>query len=378
MTARQLAMGIGGFAVAAVPYANWRRFLFAALIAGAALSPGSIGEITRRSLVDAYIQVSVFVAATLFLFYGVEKIFRIDAAAVMKRSRLWQVPVAAAFGAIPGCGGAIFVVAAYSRGRLGFGAVMATLTATMGDAAFLLIATRPSIGALVIAITFVVGVISGWVADAILKDPFDSKMRACAPPPLIGQLRWRDLAFAGLAVPGLVLGILNLAQVQATGIFGFVSTVFALIGAGLAILVWSASPAGTTTRSEEHTLTRTAEETSFVSVWVIAAFLIYEFAAGLLGLDLAVVAEAAAPIVPLLAIVVGFVPGCGPQVLMTTLYLNGVIPFAALIGNAISNDGDALFPALAINQRAAVLATLYSAVPALIVAYGFLFFGPSL
>ena len=78
----------------------------------------------------------------------------------------------------------------------------------------------------------------------------------------------------------------------------------------------------------------------------------------------------------LIAIVVGFVPGCGPQVLVTTLYINGVIPFAALIGNAISNDGDALFPAIALNPRAAVVAPLYSAVPALVVAYGFYLLAP--
>ena len=35
-----------------------------------------------------------------------------------------------------------------------------------------------------------------------------------------------------------------------------------------------------------------------------------------------------------------------------------------------------LFPAIALNPRAAVVATLYSAVPALIVAYGFYVFAP--
>ena len=52
------------------------------------------------------------------------------------------------------------------------------------------------------------------------------------------------------------------------------------------------------------------------------------------------------------------------------------IPFAALMGNVISNDGDALFPAIALNPRAAILATLYSTIPALIVAYGFYFLAP--
>ena len=76
---------------------------------------------------------------------------------------------------------------------------------------------------------------------------------------------------------------------------------------------------------------------------------------------------------PLMAVLVGFIPGCGPQVLVTTMYLSGIVPLSALIGNAISNDGDALFPAIAIAPRVAIIATLYSAVPALLISYGWLF-----
>jgi hypothetical protein len=53
-----------------------------------------------------------------------------------------------------------------------------------------------------------------------------------------------------------------------------------------------------------------------------------------------------------------------------------VVPFAALIGNAISNDGDALFPAIALNPKAAIVATAYSAIPALVVGYGFYLLAP--
>ena len=55
------------------------------------------------------------------------------------------------------------------------------------------------------------------------------------------------------------------------------------------------------------------------------------------------------------------------------MYLSGIIPLSAQIGNAISNDGDALFPAIAIAPRVAIVATLYSAVPALLISYGWLF-----
>jgi hypothetical protein len=76
---------------------------------------------------------------------------------------------------------------------------------------------------------------------------------------------------------------------------------------------------------------------------------------------------------PLIAVLIGFLPGCGPQIIVTGLYLTGAIPMAALLGNAISNDGDALFPAIALAPRAAIVATLYTGIPALIVAYATFF-----
>ena len=49
-------------------------------------------------------------------------------------------------GALPGCGGAIIVVTQHIQGRIGFGSLVAVLTATMGDAAFLILAIEPSTG----------------------------------------------------------------------------------------------------------------------------------------------------------------------------------------------------------------------------------------
>ena len=118
--------------------------------------------------------------------------------------------------------------------------------------------------------------------------------------------------------------------------------------------IWVVSPVRNLTHPDDPALTRAAEETSFITVWVVAAFLAYEYLDQFAGLDLAAAFKAAGPALPLIAIAVGFIPGCGPQVLVTTLYINGLIPFAALLGNAIANDGDALFPALALTPRAAI------------------------
>ena len=62
-------------------------------------------------------------------------------------------------------------------------------------------------------------------------------------------------------------------------------------------------------------------------------------------------------LLPLLAIIIGFIPGCGPQIITTSLYLAGVIPFSAQIGNAISNV-EMSFPCYCFSTQSSVHATL--------------------
>ena len=116
-------------------------------------------------------------------------------------------------------------------------------------------------------------------------------------------------------------------------------------------------------------------DTNFVTSWVVMAFLGYEIAVTYFGLDVQALFGSFTILMPAIAILIGFIPGCGPQIVVTSLYLTGVIPFSALIANAIANDGDALFPALALAPKAAILATLYSAIPAALIGYGFYFWG---
>ena len=147
-------------------------------------------------------------------------------------------------------------------------------------------------------------------------------------------------------------------------------------GAILCIFMWSLNPLSdfqcSTDRSRD-VLSRVVDTTNFVTTWVICGFLTFEIFMYFTEYDLQHIFEIWLPFVPFIAIIIGFLPGCGPQILITTLYINGTIPLSAEIGNAISNDGDALFPAIALAPKAAIIATFYSAVPAIIIAYGYMF-----
>ena len=353
---------------------RYRRILASFLLLVFSVYPGKLGEVTRLAVFDAYTQVSVFVATTLIIFFSLEHFFKIDVGKVMEKGGAWQVPTASCLGALPGCGGAVVVITAFARGNITLGAMVAALIGTMGDAAFLLLAKEPTTYVKIIGISVFAAIICGWLVDKFHRgDIYSSEVKFLGHT-VIGKLRNRDNFYMFLVIPGLVLGSMQLMQINIYDL-GVIVFVIGLAGAALSVSVWATSPVNSVTASKDHPFTRTAEETSFVTVWVIAAYLAYEYAYSFFGLNLASLADAAWIFIPLLAILVGFVPGCGPQILVTTLYLNGIIPFAALIGNAISNDGDALFPAIALTPRMAIIATLYSAIPALIISYIFLFWG---
>jgi len=96
---------------------------------------------------------------------------------------------------------------------------------------------------------------------------------------------------------------------------------------------------------------KAALDTQFVLAWVVLAFIMFELSVVWFGLDIAGLIQSMGPGLVGLAIIIGFLLGCGPQILVTSLYLNGAVPFSAQLGNAISNDGDALFPAIALSPK---------------------------
>jgi hypothetical protein len=352
------------------------RLAIAAGMAALALAPGFLGDLTRGLMVDAFVQVSVFVAATLLIFYGAERLFGFDMGRAMGKAKMMQVPIASFLGATPGCGGAVVVVAAYASGKVSFGAVVATLTATMGDAAFLLIATRPDAAAVLLPLQFAVGILTGWLIDRYVRVDYRPNGGDCEIAPRIGAPRLRDYAYLAAVLPGLIVGAAQIGQIEIGAIAGVPVEWFALSGVAVGLMIWAVSPVTAMTNPADRPVTRMAEETAFISVWVIIAYLAYDYAAAFAGLDLKALFAAIAPVLPLVGAAIGFIPGCGPQVLVATLYVNGAIPFSALAANAISNDGDALFPAIALAPQAAIMATVFSTVPALIVAYALHVFAP--
>ena len=357
-----------------------KKSFFGLIIIALAFQGGEFGQIVRNSMVDAYVQVSVFVAFTLFVFIGLDSLTKYDIKSLLSNTQKFHVPIAAFLGAIPGCGGAIIVVTQYIQGRISFGSLVAVLTATMGDAAFLILAVEPQTGLLIFILGIFVGSVSGIITDLIhgthfmqtetkIKIEFDRIKKT-----FVSKFNFFWLT---IFIPGFVLGVLTAFQIEfETYYYNNLLVLVGSIGAILSIFMWSLNPLSDFQCSADKSrgyLSRVIDTTNFVTIWVIAGFLIFEIFIYFVNIDLKIFFNLWSPLVPLIAILFGFLPGCGPQVVVATFYLNGLIPLSAEIGNAISNDGDALFPAIALAPKAAILATLYSAIPAIVVAYSYMF-----
>ena len=360
------------------PFRTNRLFLILILLILSIL-PNNIGLYTRNAIEDAYIGVSVFVAVTLAFFYFAEKISGIDIPTLFKKTKYAQVPLASFMGALPGCGGAVVVVAAYSSGSVSLGAVVATLTATMGDAAFLLIAKRPDVAIILLPLSFTVGIITGYIVDIFdkTKDEISLKLTSIALINITRKRRFLYQTYSIIVIPGFIFATMGLFQYEFNEFTSKFITNISYLGISIGMLIWASSSIKAMTNPNETTISRVSEETSFITAWVILAFLLFEYATNIAGLDLQSWFNTIGIAVPIIAILIGFIPGCGPQILVTTFYINGLIPFSALIGNSIANDGDALFPAIAINPKVALIATIYSSIPAIIVAYIFYFYAPN-
>ena len=388
-------------------------------------------EILVISMRDAFLAVTVFVAAMVLLFSWLQYITAGRFVAWIRQNTRFQPLIGAMMGLTPGCGGAIIVMPMNARGYVTYGTVIATLIATLGDAAFVLIGAvfqdysflTPVI--VVHATSFIVGVLWGYGVDKLEVTPSaplgrlgpkfgtdeplgeevakamegDDSLIEDLPRELPEGWGYRVLhqgyrVWWAITAVGLCLAILLLIWYaqdpeyspdlvwDPTTRDGIVTWV-GLIGTSLSIILYISSKnffaddteatIGDKLNSLDETLVHAASETAFVTFWVLIAYLVFEFGMILSGIsesDMSEHGSGAGAV--LVAATVGLIPGCGPQIIAITAYIEGVISFPALVANAISQDGDALFPLLVRHKVASIWATIHTTLPAIIVGLVFL------
>ncbi len=278
--------------------------------------------------------------------------------------RLWgQYLLSAGLGAIPGCLGAFAVVAMYTHGILGVGAVVAAMIATSGDEAFVLFAMVPKQAAFITAGLFVFGIAAGYFTDTVImkkrrafKDQPDYRFPihqedfcTCLPRRNILAQQWKKCIPArGILTIVLIIIIL----IFAAGILGPSRWNWIRI----TILVVSTTALFIVSTAPDHFLDEhlwkhvVMKHVPRIFLWTAGTMFILYFLTEYLELDLEKIVQQGKWIVLFSACLIGLIPESGPHLLFVTLYAQGMVPVSILLASSIVQDGHGMLPMLAYSR----------------------------
>ncbi len=278
--------------------------------------------------------------------------------------RTWgQYIVAALLGAVPGCLGAFAVVTMYSHGILSIGAVIATMIATSGDEAFVMLAMFPRQALLLTTGLFILGVAAGAVTDLLTRGRIARPLASCngfavhvdepctcfAPDQIVDQ--WRHCSAArGILAVGLAAFVwaVLLAQVGPTSWNWLRITLLVLAGAAL-FMVCTVPDHFLEHHLWEHVARKHIPR---VFMWTLGALVTIHLLTE--SFELATALEKGKWVLLLIACLVGLIPESGPHLVFVTLYAQGAVPLSILFANSIVQDGHGMLPMLAHSRRAFV------------------------
>ena len=291
--------------------------------------------------------------------------------------RPWgQYLMGVVFGAIPGCLGAFAMISLYSHRCVSIGAIVATMIATSGDEAFVMLAMFPRTAVLLFAGLMVLGIVAGWLTDKIYPGSGDAGIDpdcgfhahenewAGAVFP-VGKFvdQWRHLsATRALLSAGLGLFLVLLVAYK----LGFIAhgdithsgdagehgdigwgwlTLTALTLFGL-FIVSTVSDHFLDDHLWSHVLKIHAPR---IFLWTLGAL----SAIALLDhfLDVETLIRGNIWIVLLISVAVGLIPNSGPHLVFVSLFATGALPLSVLVASSVAQDGHGMIPMLAHSRK---------------------------
>jgi hypothetical protein len=313
--------------------------------------------------------------------------------------KLGQSALGAFLGFTPGCLGSFAVGSLYAHRIVTVGTITATMVATCGDEAFIMLALFPGPALLLMVSLLLGGIVTGVLVDLVLgsrrtrltkhlqeyrstheekecisfsRQAVLSQWQHCTP-----HRGWLTVLLV-LFLVGVMSGRVGHYHVtdsvqkdshaehfhDPAGHMGedqreheehgreawnWVSiTLVALTMLGLAVVV--TVPDHFLDEHLWHHIVRVHLPRIFF--WTAGALAVTH--AVLLWIDVAGMVESHRIPVLLLACLIGLVPASGPHLVFVTLYAQGAVPFSTLLASCIVQDGHGMIPVLAHSQRAFV------------------------
>ena len=395
-------------------------------------------EIIINSAQESFLHVGVLLGIVILIFGYIDYKTGGNIVDILDKNKRIQPMIGAILGIIPGCGGSIILMPLYVKNKVSFGALVATLISSMGDAAFILISSDIKAYLGVSLISFVTAIVCGYMVDILHLDE-KLKLRKdklhncdCANDEKtdfekglkidlnakkhigheendevdhalhhnekrnMGKLGYKFTHSIGYKIFYLliIIGLITMishgegaehahshVHSHEEGLELSFEGVISLLGLTLSIIYTALSKKYIKNSTHEvveskilsfkEMIIHSASETAFVITWIFVGYLVYDLGVMIIGGEevLNSILLVNGMITVLIGAFLGVIPGCGIQVIFISLYSKGVMPFAALVANSISQDGDALFPLIAMDKKSALWAKILNLIPAIIIGF---------
>lgn len=333
---------------------------------------------------------------------------------LISKNKKYQPLIGSVMGVLPGCGGSIVLMPLFVKQKVSFGTIVASLISSMGDSAFLLIVSDFKSYVIISIISLITGIITGYIVDSFnLEEKLDinnlyrknNKSKSCGlrsevtihissdegdnnqTSKNISKLEYEIIHGIGYKIylALLIIGFLFMVlahsnlEIPIVEVIHSLEEIIAILGiiaSFIYMIISKKFVENENAHDNEHklmslkeTIIHSVSEISFVIVWIFLAYIIYDIIILMAGGEdvLVNIILGLGTFSVLAGALLGLIPGCGVQIIVMSFYLKGSFPFAALVANTISQDGDALFPLIAMNKKAAFWATVVTTIPAIIV-----------
>lgn len=278
----------------------------------------------------------------------------------LSKSKTGQYLLGVILGIIPGCLGAYTVVSLYTHGVLSFGALVATMIATSGDEAYIMLSLFPFKAMVLFTLLSIIGLVTGYLTDVLLKK-FNISLNLkqhgfevhqdehgpfFAPSSILKQLRKITFRRGLLISILLIFLILLLADIIEFHEEGWVQITLLLVST-FALFVVITVPDHFL---EEHLWKHVVKKHLLrIFLWTFGTLLVIYFLQMFLDVDSWV--ESNIWSVLIIAVLLGIIPESGPHLIFVTLFTAGTIPFSILMASSIVQDGHGTIPLLAVSKK---------------------------
>jgi Putative, 10TM heavy-metal exporter len=254
------------------------------------------------------IQVTLLVLLMMVVVDALNVWTRGKIALLLKQGHQWrQYIISSLIGTVPGCVGGFTNVSLYIHGMIGFGALVGSMAAASGDEAFVMLAMFPKTALILFVMLFVLGVITAWVTDKVIKK---AKIKTC-----------QDCSES--VVHSNEKGIKHYFKEH----------------------IW------------QHIIRRHLWKTA---LWTFGALMIVEIGMHYWHLDS--ISSHYTFVLLLLGAVIGLIPESGPHLLFVTMFANGLIPFSVLFTSSFVQDGHSMLPMLSYSLKDSLLIKMFNLV----------------